>query len=228
MPAFTTPEPITATVQVAGARVRITASDRTDTTVLVQPINETSRSDVRVAEKTKVDFAGGRLSVKTTAPGDKNGSVAITIDMPAESSLVAYLAHSSVQAAAAADPPQCGPGRRGVRTARRRRRRVLPSTGSRPSAPRPALPAAPSATGKPSAARHSLRRRAAAHPKSNRRASRSGLRDLLRARGRSTARATGRPARRRGRRRPCEPRMVRASRSAPSRFCHGRLAGPNC
>jgi DUF4097 and DUF4098 domain-containing protein YvlB len=51
-----------------------------------------------VASKTKVDFAGGRLSVKTTTPGDKSGSVAITIDLPAGSSLAAYLAHSSVHA----------------------------------------------------------------------------------------------------------------------------------
>ena len=51
-----------------------------------------------MADKTKVDFAGGRLSVKTTVSGDKNGSVAITIDLPAGSSLVAYLAHSGVRA----------------------------------------------------------------------------------------------------------------------------------
>ena len=85
-------------MQVAGAQVRVTASDRTDTVVLVEPINGASRTDVKVADKTKVDFAGGRLSVKTTAPGDKNGSVAITIDLPAGSSLVAYLAHSGVHA----------------------------------------------------------------------------------------------------------------------------------
>jgi hypothetical protein len=97
MPTFATPGPITVTVQVAGAQVRVTASDRTDTVALVEPINETSRSDVKVAEKTKIDFVGGQLSVKTTTPGDKNGSVSITIDLPAESSLVAYLAHSSVQ-----------------------------------------------------------------------------------------------------------------------------------
>jgi len=96
MPTFTTPGPITATVQVAGAQVRVTASDRTDTVVLVEPINAASRSDVKVANKTKVDFADGQLSVKTTTPGDKNGSVAITIGLPAGSSLVAYLAHSSV------------------------------------------------------------------------------------------------------------------------------------
>lgn len=98
MPTFATPGPITATVQVAGAQVRVTASDRTDTVVLVEPINTASQSDVKVANKTKVDFAGGQLSVKTTVSGDKNGSVAITIDLPAGSSLVAYLAHSSVHA----------------------------------------------------------------------------------------------------------------------------------
>ena len=97
MPTFATPGPIAATVEVAGAQVRVTASDRTDTMVLVEPINEASRSDVKVASKTKVNFADGQLSVKTTTPGDKKGSVAITIDLPAGSSLAAYLAHSSVQ-----------------------------------------------------------------------------------------------------------------------------------
>ena len=36
MPTFATPGPIAATVQVAGAQVRVTASDRTDTVVLVE------------------------------------------------------------------------------------------------------------------------------------------------------------------------------------------------
>jgi hypothetical protein len=98
MPTFATPEPIAATVEVAGAQVRVTASDRTDTAVLVEPIDEANRSDVKVADKTKVEFAGGQLSVKTTVSGNKNGSVAITIDLPTGSSLAAYLAHSAVHA----------------------------------------------------------------------------------------------------------------------------------
>jgi Putative adhesin len=98
MPAFATPGPIIATVVVAGAQVRVTASDRTDTVVLVEPIDKASKKDVKVASKTKVDFAGGELSVKTTVSGDENGSVVITIDLPAGSSLIAYLAHSSVHA----------------------------------------------------------------------------------------------------------------------------------
>jgi DUF4097 and DUF4098 domain-containing protein YvlB len=66
--------------------------------VLVEPIDKASQSDVKVASKTKVDFADGQLSVKTTVSGDKNGSVVITLDLPAGSSLVAYLAHSDVHA----------------------------------------------------------------------------------------------------------------------------------
>jgi DUF4097 and DUF4098 domain-containing protein YvlB len=83
---------------VAGAQVRVTASDRTDTVVLVEPIDKASKKDIKVASKTKVDFAAGQLSVKTTVSGDKDGSVVITIDLPAGSSLVAYLAHSDVHA----------------------------------------------------------------------------------------------------------------------------------
>jgi hypothetical protein len=44
-----------------------------------EPINEASRSDVKVASNTRVAFADGQLSVKTTTSGDKSGSVAITI-----------------------------------------------------------------------------------------------------------------------------------------------------
>ena len=98
MPAFATPGPIAATVEVGGAQVRITASDRNDTVVLVEPIDETNRSDVKVADKTKVEFADGQLSVKTTVSGNKDGSVVITIELPTGSSLAAYLAHSAVHA----------------------------------------------------------------------------------------------------------------------------------
>ncbi|SNT64639.1 Putative adhesin [Asanoa hainanensis] len=99
MPTFATPSPIAAIVEVAGAHVRVSATDRTDTSVVVVPIDAGSPKDVKVAQKTRVDFADGRLSVKTTASGARSGSVAITIELPAGSSLGAYLAHSEVHAA---------------------------------------------------------------------------------------------------------------------------------
>ena len=96
MPTFATPGSINATVEVGGAQVRVTASDRTDTMVLVEPLNAASRKDAKVVGKTEVDFADGHLTVKTIVPGDKDGSVAIAIDLPAGSGLIAYLAHSDV------------------------------------------------------------------------------------------------------------------------------------
>ncbi len=98
MPAFATPEPITATLTTAGARVRIAASERSDTVVLVEPVDSASKSDVKVAENTKVDFSAGELSIKTTKSGDKNGSVAITIELPAGSRLVLNTAWTDVHA----------------------------------------------------------------------------------------------------------------------------------
>jgi Putative adhesin len=98
MPTFTTPGPISTTVEIAGAEVRVIASDRPDTVVEVRPVNSDSRS-VKVAEQTKVDFADSQLSVKTTTPGEKSGSIVITIDLPAGSNLVAHLAFSTVHVA---------------------------------------------------------------------------------------------------------------------------------
>jgi hypothetical protein len=98
MSTFTTPNPITATLTTAGARVRIAASERTDTVVRVEPVNSANSKDVKVAEKTKVDFSDGVLAVKTTKSGDQNGSVAITIELPVGSGLVLHTAWTEVRA----------------------------------------------------------------------------------------------------------------------------------
>lgn len=112
MPTFATPEPITATLTTAGAQVRVTATDRSDTAVLVEPINKASKSDVKVAEHTKVDFTDGELSVKTTVSGGRNASIAITIELPADSGLVLNTAR----------PDDARPGRAGERRRRHRSR----------------------------------------------------------------------------------------------------------
>lgn len=98
MTTFATPEPITATLTTAGARVRIVAGDRSDTVVRVEPIDPTNKSDVKVAAKTKVAFAVGKLLVKTTKSGAKDGSVAITVELPTGSGLVLNTAWSDVRA----------------------------------------------------------------------------------------------------------------------------------
>ncbi|ALG08446.1 hypothetical protein [Kibdelosporangium phytohabitans] len=94
MLSFATPEPITATLITGGAVVLVAASERPDTVVRVEPVDEDSKSDVKVAERTKVDFADGELTVRTTKPG----SVAITVELPVGSALVLRAAASDVHA----------------------------------------------------------------------------------------------------------------------------------
>ncbi|MEV6982789.1 DUF4097 family beta strand repeat-containing protein [Sphaerisporangium sp. NPDC051017] len=119
MPAFDTPEPILAIIDMATATIRINASDRADTVVEIRPTDEHSDADVRAAENTQVDYADGRLLVRTAkdraaptsgwglsldrlveAPANWarsllpgwGGSVDVTIDLPAGSRLEAKTA----------------------------------------------------------------------------------------------------------------------------------------
>jgi hypothetical protein len=85
-------------VTTAGARVRVTASQRSDTVVLVEPVDSTNNTDVKVAENTEVDHSAGELSIRTTKSGGKNGSVAITIELPVGSRLVLNTAWTDLHA----------------------------------------------------------------------------------------------------------------------------------
>jgi hypothetical protein len=94
MPTFPTPEPISATIDVAVGEVRIVASERDDTVVDVRPTDPSDEDDVRAAQETLVDFARGRLIVRAPKPGlrawlrpDTGGSVDVTIELPAGSNL---------------------------------------------------------------------------------------------------------------------------------------------
>src|SRR6266540_3496507 len=66
MPTFDTPQPVSARLSLGFvvANVRVTASDRTDTTVDVQPMDASSKADVKVAEQTRIEYADGRLEVR--------------------------------------------------------------------------------------------------------------------------------------------------------------------
>jgi hypothetical protein len=65
MPTFDTPEPISVTLDVGVGDIQVAASDRTDTIVEVRPSDPAKKSDVTYAEQTRVEYASGRLLVKT-------------------------------------------------------------------------------------------------------------------------------------------------------------------
>ncbi|MGI5170801.1 DUF4097 family beta strand repeat-containing protein [Spirillospora sp. CA-253888] len=98
MPAFDTPEPITAEIDVYLGRVRVRASDRADTVVEVRPSDPSAEASVQAAERTAVEFSGGRLLVKGPRPKGLaylrswRGSIDVTVDLPAGSRLEADVA----------------------------------------------------------------------------------------------------------------------------------------
>ena len=92
MPTFATPEPITASIELSVGDVRVVASDRADTVVQVRPSDDSRELDVRDAEQTRVEQTPDGLVIKTPRPRGlgllgKPGSVDITIELPAGSSL---------------------------------------------------------------------------------------------------------------------------------------------
>jgi hypothetical protein len=93
MPKFETPQPIAITVDVFLGDVKIIASDRTDTVVEVRPSDASKKDDVRAAQETEVDFAGGNLTVKAPrgwkmyTPFSGDPSIDVTIEVPTGSRL---------------------------------------------------------------------------------------------------------------------------------------------
>jgi hypothetical protein len=95
MPTFDTPGPIHATVDLQDGRVRIYASDRTDTVVVVRPSDPSDDGDAQTAEQTEVEYTNGNLLVKAPRNTARwwlfqwTGSVDITIDLPTGSHVAA-------------------------------------------------------------------------------------------------------------------------------------------
>jgi DUF4097 and DUF4098 domain-containing protein YvlB len=89
MPFFATPDPITATIDVSLADIRIVAGDRAETTVEVEPADPSDTEDVKAVAKTRVEFADGQLLVKgpkyTTKLWGKGGALHVSIELPAGS-----------------------------------------------------------------------------------------------------------------------------------------------
>lgn len=94
MATFDTREPITATIDIPLGAVHLIASDRTDTTVTVNPSDTARPIDVEVADQTVVELVEGQLTVRSPRPrglghivsgASKYGSVEVVVELPAGS-----------------------------------------------------------------------------------------------------------------------------------------------
>lgn len=92
VPTFTTPEPISLTIDLSVGDVTLVASDRTDTVIEVRPSNAADDSDVEAAAQTQVGFADGTLTVRgPRSPifdfSRKTRSVAVHVELPTGSAV---------------------------------------------------------------------------------------------------------------------------------------------
>jgi hypothetical protein len=93
MTRFDTPGPISAVIEIGVGEVRISASERRDTVVDVRPSDDSRRADATAAEQTQVDFAAGRLVVRTArrwrawSPFSDGGSIDLHVQLPSGSQL---------------------------------------------------------------------------------------------------------------------------------------------
>lgn len=101
MPTFDTPEPISATVNLAVAQIHLTGGDAPRTVVEVHPSDPSKEKDIRAAEATRVGFTGGRLLIETPRQhvwlGRNDGSVDVTVELPAGSHLQAAVGLGDVR-----------------------------------------------------------------------------------------------------------------------------------
>ncbi|MFJ1561528.1 DUF4097 family beta strand repeat-containing protein [Streptomyces mirabilis] len=104
MPEFSTPKPITVELSMSRGSLSIVAGDRADTVVHVAPGDEAAPADVKAAQQTEVSYLAGRLVVKAPDPNwltsivGGGGSIDITIELPAGSSLQAEVNKADIRA----------------------------------------------------------------------------------------------------------------------------------
>jgi hypothetical protein len=90
MPTFSTPEPIVVSLELAAGDAHISAGDSGETVVEAAPRDPSRRADVRAAEELRVEYADGRLLVRSPRQGfslARNGTVDVTLTVPAGSRL---------------------------------------------------------------------------------------------------------------------------------------------
>ncbi|GAA4199122.1 DUF4097 family beta strand repeat-containing protein [Actinocatenispora rupis] len=97
MQTFDTRSPITAILDIPAGRVLFTASDRTDTTVEVRPVDAGKGRDVRLANQTTVEYADGVLRIRAETSMrhqifGPSGSVEVTVQLPTGSRVEARTA----------------------------------------------------------------------------------------------------------------------------------------
>ncbi|SES19087.1 DUF4097 and DUF4098 domain-containing protein YvlB [Lentzea xinjiangensis] len=103
MPKFETPQPISVLLDIYSGFVQVIASDRADTAVDVRPSDPSDSSDVEAAQKTRVDYADGVLTIRgpkrTFDFSKRTRSVDVVVELPTGSKVDADVTAGSTRTA---------------------------------------------------------------------------------------------------------------------------------
>ncbi|MFB6613100.1 DUF4097 family beta strand repeat-containing protein [Streptomyces sp. NPDC085524] len=103
MQKFATAAPVSAVLDIPAGRIRFVAADRAETTVEVVPSDASKGRDVKAAEQVTVACADGVLRIAAGPAGNRllgsSGSVEVTVQLPAGSSVEAKVALAEFQGA---------------------------------------------------------------------------------------------------------------------------------
>ncbi|MET9270586.1 DUF4097 family beta strand repeat-containing protein [Kribbella sp. NPDC003557] len=101
MSTFTTPEPISAVLDIPAGSITFVAGDAAETAVEVLPANASKSRDVKAAEATRVEYAEGVLRVEVVTKNQyfgPSGAVAVTVRLPAGSQAEVKAASAELRA----------------------------------------------------------------------------------------------------------------------------------
>jgi DUF4097 and DUF4098 domain-containing protein YvlB len=101
MPTFSTPEPISAVLDIPAGRIQFVATDRADTAVEIVAADPSKSRDVKAAEAAKVGYDAGVLRIEIAAKNQyfgPSGYVAVTVELPAGSQVEVKVASSELRA----------------------------------------------------------------------------------------------------------------------------------
>ena len=101
MPTYSTPQPISAVLNIPAGRIQLVATDRADTAVEVLPADASKSRDVKAAEQTTVEYADGVLRIAVVAKNQyfgPSGAVAVTVQLPAGSQAEVKAASADLRA----------------------------------------------------------------------------------------------------------------------------------
>ena len=101
MPTFQTPNPISADIEVGLGDITITASDRSDTVVVVRARDESREADVQAARNAIVECAGSAVTVRAVRTwrrftSKNDGALLVEIQLPTGSMLKAVTGMGAV------------------------------------------------------------------------------------------------------------------------------------